>query len=95
MALTREQVLQIAELAKLKLTDQEVDLFVDQLSAILDYAQQLNELNTDAIPPTAQVFTQRNALRDDVLQPCLTPDQALANAPRWQDNYFQVPQILE
>lgn len=95
MALSREQVLHIAELARLKLTDEETDLFVEQLSAILDYAQQLNDLDTDAIPPTAQVLSLRNVMREDEPQPCLTPDEALANAPARQDDYFQVRAILE
>lgn len=95
MALSREQVLHIAELARLKLTDKETDLFVEQLSAILDYAQQLNDLDTDAIPPTAQVLSLRNVMREDEPQPCLTPDEALANAPARQDDYFQVRAILE
>ncbi len=95
MALSREQVLHIAELARLKLTDEETDLFVEQLSAILDYAQQLNDLDTDAIPPTAQVLSLRNVMREDEPQPCLTPEEALANAPARQDDYFQVRAILE
>ena len=95
MALSREQVLHIAELARLKLTDEETDLFVEQLSAILDYAQQLNDLDTDAIPPTAQVLSLRNVMREDEPQPCLTPEDALANAPARQDDYFQVRAILE
>lgn len=95
MALSREQVLHIAELARLKLTDEETDLFVEQLSAILAYAEQLNDLDTDAIPPTAQVLTLRNVLRDDTVQPCLTPEEALANAPGRQDDYFKVRAILE
>ena len=95
MALSREQVLHIAELARLRLTDEETDLFVEQLSAILDYAQQLNDLDTDAIPPTAQVLSLRNVMREDEPQPCLTPEQALANAPARQDNYVQVRASLE
>jgi aspartyl-tRNA(Asn)/glutamyl-tRNA(Gln) amidotransferase subunit C len=95
MALSREQVLHIAELARLKLSDEETDLFVDQLSAILAYAEQLNDLDTDAISPTAQVLALRNVLRDDEIGPCLTPDEALANAPRRRNDYFQVRAILE
>jgi len=82
MALSREQVQHIAELARLELSEQETELFVEQLSAILDYAEQLNDLDTDAVPPTAQVLALRNVMRSDELQPCLTPDQALANAPQ-------------
>ncbi|NLT74010.1 MAG: Asp-tRNA(Asn)/Glu-tRNA(Gln) amidotransferase subunit GatC [Chloroflexi bacterium] len=95
MALSREQVQHIAELARLELSEQETELFVEQLSAILDYAEQLNDLDTDAVPPTAQVLALRNVMRSDELQPCLTPDQALANAPQRQDAYFRVRAILE
>ncbi len=95
MKLTREQVLHIAELAKLSLTEQETELFAEQLSEILEYAQQLNELDTDAIPPTAQAIYQRNVMRPDEPRPSLTPDEALANAPRRKDGYFQVKAILE
>lgn len=95
MPLSREQVLHIAELAKLTLTEQEVALFTEQLSEILDYAERLNELDTDAIPPTAQVIYQRNVTRPDEPGPSFTPDEALANAPGRKDNYFQVKAILE
>ncbi len=95
MGLGREQVLHIAELARMKLTEEETDLFAEQLSAILAYAEQLNALDTDAIPPTAQVLTLSNVLREDVEQPGLTPEEALANAPHRRDNYFQVRAILE
>jgi aspartyl-tRNA(Asn)/glutamyl-tRNA(Gln) amidotransferase subunit C len=95
MALSREQVLHIAELARLKLSDEETDLFVEQLSAVLAYAEQLNDLDTDAIPPTAQVLALSNILREDEIGPCLTPDEALANAPRRRNDYFQVRAILE
>ncbi len=95
MGLGREQVLHIAELARMKLTEEETELFAEQLSAILAYAEQLNALDTDAIPPTAQVLTLSNVLREDVEQPGLTPEEALANAPHRRDNYFQVRAILE
>jgi len=95
MGLGREQVLHIAELARMKLTEEETDLFAEQLSAILAYAEKLNALDTDAIPPTAQVLTLSNVLREDVEQPGLTPEEALANAPHRRDNYFQVRAILE
>jgi aspartyl-tRNA(Asn)/glutamyl-tRNA(Gln) amidotransferase subunit C len=65
MALTREQVRHVAELAKLKLTEAEVDLFQEQLSAILDYAARLDELETEQIPPTAAVLPLQNVMRSD------------------------------
>ena len=95
MALTREQVLHIAELAKLELTEAETELFAEQLSEILDYAQMLNRLDTDDIPPTAQVLNQRNVLREDDVRPSLPVDSVLADAPSRQGNYFEVKPILE
>lgn len=95
MALSREQVLHIAELAKLALTEQEVALFTEQLSEILAYAERLNALDTDAIPPTAQAIYQRNVTRPDEPGPSFTPEEALANAPARRDDYFQVKAILE
>jgi aspartyl-tRNA(Asn)/glutamyl-tRNA(Gln) amidotransferase subunit C len=93
--LTRDQVLHIAELAKLGLTDEETDLFAEQLSEILDYASMLNQLDTESIPPTAQAIRRVNVLREDVVQPSLSPEDALANAPQRRDGYFQVKPILE
>ena len=95
MKLVNAQVRHIAELAKLALTDEETERFAEQLSAILDYAESLNRLDTDAIPPTAQVLPLRNITRPDTVRPSLTPDEVLANAPQRQDDYFQVKPILE
>jgi len=97
MALTREQVQHIAELAKLKLDDAEVDRMTQQLSAILDHAARLNELDTDAIPPTASVVPLYNILRDDTIVPSMTRDDALANAPDKDEDgqFFRVKAILK
>jgi len=93
--LTREQVLHIAELAKLGITEEETELFAAQLSEILEYAERLNELDTDAIPPTAQAIPLRNVMRDDVAETSLSPSEALENAPQRQGDYFRVKPILE
>jgi len=93
--LSRETVLHIAELAKLELSEQETALFAEQLSAILDYAERLNALDTDSIPPTAQAIYRRNVLRADTSRASLTPEQALANAPDRDDDLFRVRQILD
>ena len=95
MKLSREQVLHIAELAKLGISEEETELFAEQLSAILDYAEMLNRLDTEAIPPTAQAIDRRNVTRPDEVFPSLTPDEVLANAPQRQDGYFKVKPILE
>lgn len=95
MKLTREQVLHIAELAKLGITEAETELFAGQLSAILEYAEMLNRLDTDAIPPTAQAIRMLNVTRPDTVQPSLPPEEVLANAPRRKDDLFEVNAILE
>lgn len=93
--LSRAEVEHIAELAKLGLTEQEKELFGEQLSAILAYAQSLQQLDTDAIPPTAQVIDLKNVMREDAIEPPLSPEQALTNAPQKANGYFRVKPILD
>ncbi|HUV94895.1 MAG TPA: Asp-tRNA(Asn)/Glu-tRNA(Gln) amidotransferase subunit GatC [Anaerolineae bacterium] len=95
MRLSREQVQHIAELAKLGITEEEAELFAGQLSEILEYAQMLNQLDTSAIPPTAQAIPMRSVTRRDEVQPSLSPDKILANAPQRQGNCFKVKLILD
>jgi aspartyl-tRNA(Asn)/glutamyl-tRNA(Gln) amidotransferase subunit C len=93
--LTRDQVLHIAELAKLGLTEEETQLFAEQLSEILDYASVLDCLDTESIPPTAQAIRRVNVLREDTVCPSLSPEEALANAPQRRGDFFEVKPILE
>ena len=95
MALTREEVDHIAELAKLGLSDAEKEIFREQLSAILDYAQRLQALDTDAIPPTAHVIPLQNVMAPDQVRPSFPVEDILANAPARQDGWFQVKAVLE
>lgn len=97
MPLTRVQVQHIAELAKLKLTEDEINRMTEQLSAILDYAARLQVLDTEAIPPTASVVPLRNVMRDDVVIPSMPRDEVLANAPDKSEDgaFFRVRAILE
>ena len=95
MKLDREQVLHIADLAKLALTEDETELFVEQLSEILAYFEVLNRLDTSTIPATAQAIDQRNVTRPDELDLSLPTDQALADAPDRDGRYFSVKRILE
>jgi aspartyl-tRNA(Asn)/glutamyl-tRNA(Gln) amidotransferase subunit C len=95
MALSREQVEHIAELAKLQLTDDEIEQFRQQLSDILAHFEQLNELDTSDIPPTATVLPLRNVMRDDEPRRTLTRDEVLANAPDAEDGLFRVKAILD
>ena len=95
MKLTREQVAHIAELARLSLTDQEVALYQEQLSAVLEYAGRLQDLDTEAIPPTATVLPVRNVMRADEPRPAMAREDILANAPETQDGCFRVQAVLE
>jgi aspartyl-tRNA(Asn)/glutamyl-tRNA(Gln) amidotransferase subunit C len=95
MSITRQDVQHIAELAKLNLSDAEEALYQEQLSAILDYAQRLNALDTEAIPPTATVLPLRSIMREDVAHPSLPADEILANAPARSGDAFEVHVILE
>ena len=95
MLLTREQVEHVADLAKLGLSEEEIELYRKQLSAILEYAAVLQQLDTDAIPPTATFLPVRNVMRADEPIACLSQEDALANAPAVADGYFQVRAILE
>jgi aspartyl-tRNA(Asn)/glutamyl-tRNA(Gln) amidotransferase subunit C len=95
MALSREQVIHIAELAKVGLTEAEIARFQEQLSAILDYAAMLQRLDTTDVPPTAQVTGLTSVMRADAPQPSLPIEDVLANAPRRRGNSFCVPPVIE
>jgi len=93
--LSREEVLHIARLAHLRLEPEEVERMRQQLSSILQYMQVLREVDTSAIPPTAQVLPLENVTRPDEVTPSMPPDEALANAPDQEAGLFRVPPVLE
>ena len=93
--LSRAEVEHIAELAKLSLTNEEKEKFGEQLSAILDYAEILQRLDTEAIPPTATVLPLRNVMAADEVRPSFSREDILANAPEAEDGCFKVRAILE
>ncbi len=95
MPLSLAEVEHVAELARLSLTDEEKTLFREQLSAILDYAAVIQQVDTSAIPPTATVLPLRNVMRDDVARASMSQEDALANAPDARDGFFAVRQILQ
>ena len=92
--LSRDDVEHVAHLARLGLTDGELVLLEGQLNHILDQYAILAELDTDAIPPTAQTIELENILREDVARPSLAQADALANAPDRDGSYVVVPAIL-
>lgn len=95
MSISKEQVEKVATLARLKLTDKERDQFTIQLNDILQFAEKLNELDTDQIEPTSHVLPMTNVMREDEVKPSLPRDQALSNAPDKQDGMFRVPTVFE
>ena len=90
MEFSHEEVRRTAELAKLDLTDAEIELFAEQLSACLEYFERLQTLDTTDIAPTASVLPLKNVLRDDVAGQALAPEDVVANAPDSRDNQFRV-----
>jgi aspartyl-tRNA(Asn)/glutamyl-tRNA(Gln) amidotransferase subunit C len=95
MTLTRKQVEHIAQLARLKLSDDEIDSYRAQLSAILEYANRLQTVDTSGIPPTSSVLPPRSVLREDKARPGLLNEDLLRNAPDTEDGQFRVPPILD
>lgn len=95
MQLSREEVLHVARLARLALTDDEVDRFGTQLSAILDHAARVSEVAADDVPPTSHALPLVNVFRDDVVGECLSQEKALSTAPETEDGRFKVPRIIE
>jgi aspartyl-tRNA(Asn)/glutamyl-tRNA(Gln) amidotransferase subunit C len=95
MGLTRTEVDHIAELARLGLTEEEKDVFGVQLSAILDYFQVLQQLDTETVVPTTTAIPSQNVMRDDIAEPSLPREDILANAPSAVDNCFRVRAILD
>lgn len=95
MHLTREQVLHVAALARLELTEEEIETFARQLSAILDYVEQLGGVDLGDVEPTLHVGKAALPLRDDEPTASLDPEDALANAPARAGTGFAVPKVIE
>lgn len=95
MVLTQKQIEHIAELAKVRLTEEELDLMAQQLSTILDHFQALAEVDTRGVPPTVYPFPLQNVLRPDEITPPLDQKDVLGIAPELEKDYIKVPPILE
>ena len=91
MAITREEVLHVARLARLELTEEEVERFAGQLSAILDAVSKVSELDLSDVPPTSHPLEVVNVWEADEPRPCLPAEEALANAPEREGDFFKVP----
>jgi aspartyl-tRNA(Asn)/glutamyl-tRNA(Gln) amidotransferase subunit C len=93
--ISREDVLHVADLARLHLSDEEVDRMQSQLSNILEAIETLRDVDTSHVGPTASVIQLENVMREDVARPGLSRDAALANAPLRDDPFLRVPTVLE
>jgi aspartyl-tRNA(Asn)/glutamyl-tRNA(Gln) amidotransferase subunit C len=89
------QVRKVAKLSRLELTEAEVEQFTNQLSAILDYMEKMNELDTEGIEPLAHCLPITNVFREDCVKESLRTEKALANAPQRDGEFFKVPKILD
>lgn len=94
MSITRDEVAHLARLSRLTLTDAELEHFAGQLDQIIGAVARVQEVAADLIPPMTHAVPVVNVYRDDVMAPCLTPEQALAGAPASEQARFRVPRIL-
>jgi aspartyl-tRNA(Asn)/glutamyl-tRNA(Gln) amidotransferase subunit C len=92
--LSRDDVAHVANLARLELTDEELDRFTGQLAAVLEHAADVEALDVGGVPPTAHPLPLHNVFRDDVPRPSLDREEVLAQAPAVEDGRFRVPPVL-
>ena len=92
--ISAEQVKHVANLARLAITEEETEKFTKQLDAIITFAEQLNELDTENVEPTSHVLEMKNVVREDSPKPGLPREEVLKNAPEHQNGQIKVPAIL-
>jgi aspartyl-tRNA(Asn)/glutamyl-tRNA(Gln) amidotransferase subunit C len=95
MPVTRQDVLHVAALAKLELDEAEIETLIAELSSIVEYVATLDELDTSGVVPTAHLAVERAPFRQDRALACLSPEQALAEAPRAAGGGFAVPAFVD
>lgn len=92
--ITKQEVEKVAKLARIKITEQEKEKFAKQLTGILDYVNQLSEVNTDNVKPTAQVTELKNIMRPDEVMPYENPANLVESAPESRDGQVKVKSIF-
>lgn len=95
MKITKKEVLDTAELARLEIKDEELEKFINQLGNILEYIKDLNELDTTDVEPTSHVLELSTPLREDKVVQIIDTGEALENAPESEDGFFVVPKVIE
>lgn len=94
MAVNKQDVEKIAELARLIFSEEELENFTPQMNKILSYMDKLNELDTDNVEPLSHPVEQTNVFREDELRPSISTEDALKNAPFKDENHFKVPKVI-
>ncbi|MEK4547114.1 Asp-tRNA(Asn)/Glu-tRNA(Gln) amidotransferase subunit GatC [Bacillus sp. FSL L8-0173] len=90
-----EEVKHVAHLARLAITDEEAEMFTEQLDSIISFAEELNEVDTDNVEPTTHVLKMKNVMREDEAGKGLPVEDVMKNAPDYKDGYVRVPSILD
>ena len=93
--INKDQVKHVAHLARLAITEEEAEMFTEQLDKIISFAEQLNELDTENVEPTTHVLQMTNVLREDKPEKGLPVEEVLKNAPDHEDGQVKVPSILD
>lgn len=95
MGVTKEEVLKIAELAKLKIPEDKIERYTEDLNSILGYMEKLNELDVSDVEPLLHPLDGSNVFREDELRPSVSTEEALRNAPERTDSHFKVPKVIK
>ncbi|MCZ6527598.1 MAG: Asp-tRNA(Asn)/Glu-tRNA(Gln) amidotransferase subunit GatC [Candidatus Dadabacteria bacterium] len=95
MKISKDDIIKVSELARLEFKEEELEIFTEQLGNILEYIEQLNELDTDNVEPTSHVLDISTPLREDKVVEWLSTEEVLKNAPESEDDFFVVPQVIE
>jgi len=95
MKITRQEVMHIAQLARLEFSEEETDKFTEQLDAILNYFDKLKTVDTKSVEPTSHAIMVNNVFREDAVVESFPRDSNLANAPDKESNCFRVPKIID
>jgi len=93
--ISKDDVIHVAELARLEFGEDEIQKFTDQLGNILEYIEKLSELDTEGVEPTSHVLDISTPLREDRVEEWITPEEALQNAPEREDDFFTVPKVID
>jgi aspartyl-tRNA(Asn)/glutamyl-tRNA(Gln) amidotransferase subunit C len=94
MKITKDEVMYVAELARLDLDEASIEIYANQIGEVLEYVEALNQVNTENVPPTSHAIFLSNAFREDEPKTHLARDKVLSNAPEKEDGNFIVPKVI-